>query len=397
MTNDSDKNLVQDFLNNQPTATAPAMNTKTHYKFDGTDGQGYIQMVSESKPQPEQYIKILEEVGLDSEEFRITKVKNFSGWQQVAGGTFLHAYRLDIEPISSVDNLDIDDLLAAAQKLTKPKKTKKRAAKKKFKSPETRVLHIGDLQIGKIENGEKGISDLLERYMKTLYDFAETIEEGQPVLVAHVGDCMEGNQSQHGRNMGYQTPLTMTEQTRVYRRLLLKTAEVLAPKTHDLTIGVVNGNHDESDRRLSTKSGDGWATECAIAVSDALDMIPGYDNVKVLVPPETQGHFTVKINTTTFTLMHGHQFPRPGGIQGAEKWVKDAAYYQQPASASDFILFGHFHTFQMAEQGPRNLICCSTYDGGSDWFADMKGGAWQRPFGLAFTTEGPRWKDFSSI
>ena len=385
--------LVNDFLNKQPAAATKDIDPRTHYKFDGEKNRGYIQLTAESTPQPDQYIKILEEVGLDPQEFRITNVKNFSGWQQTPDSPFLHAYRLDIETINSVDNLDLDDIFKMMDNLSsvpKPKTPKK-------KRKDVRVLHIGDLQIGKIENGEKGIADLLKRYHKTIKDFKETVEPGQPILVAHVGDCMEGNQSQSGRNMGYQTPLTMTEQIRVYRRLLMYTIKELAPLTHDLVVGVVNGNHDESDRRLNTKAGDGWATEAAIAVSDAIEDRPEFKHVKVFIPKETQGYFTVEVGKSRFLLMHGHQFPRPGGIAGAEKWLKDAAFYQTPASAADFVLFGHFHTFQMSNQGPRTFICSSTYDGGSNWFAERKGGAWQNPYGLAFTANKGQWSNLHQI
>lgn len=388
------KSLIADFLSHA-TATEPAHDPKTHYKFDGKTNTGYIELSGvEDKPQPAQYEDILRRVGLDPEEFRITQVKNFSGWQQTTDGPFLHAYRLNIEPISSVDHLDLDDLYAAAEKMVK--KIKKPKQQKKTRD-DVRVLHIGDLQIGKIENGEKGISGLLERYIATIQDFIPTIEPGQPVLVAHVGDCVEGNQSQKGKNMGYQTPLTITEQARVYRRLLIHTVKELAPHTPELVIGVVNGNHDESDRRINTKFGDGWATESAIAVADMFEEMPGFEHVKIVVPQDTRGHFTVDVNGTRFLLMHGHQFPRPGGVLGAEKWLRDAAFYQHSAAAADFVLFGHFHTFQMANQGPHTFVCSSTYDGGSCWFAEVRGGAWQLPYGTAFTARGQLWSGMRPI
>lgn len=388
--------LVDEFLRQQPTAKQIRPDDRTHYKFDGESRRGYIQLAPGTEaPQPEQYVRILEEVGLDPAEFKITRVKNFSGWQQRAGEEFLHAYRLDIEPVGSIDSADLSDIVESLYSEMPVKKSRKPAAVEKGS---VRVLHIGDLQIGKIENGKDGVKGLLKRYMHTLDEFIPTIE-GRPVLVAHVGDCIEGNQSQGGKNMGYQTPLTITEQSRVYRRLLAETVKRLAPHTPRLVIGVVNGNHDEADRRLSTKSGDGWATEAAIAVADSLtfDDEGRYNHVEIIVPPENQGHFTIEIEDTVFTLMHGHQFRSPGGISGGEKWLKDAAYYQQPAASADFVLFGHFHNFQLGNQGPRTLVCSSTYDGGSDWFAERAGGAWQKPYGTAFTAYNRFFKDMSPM
>lgn len=235
------------------------------------------------------------------------------------------------------------------------------------------------------ENGPQGIEDVLDRYLPMLTNFAKTIDEGQAVHVMHVGDCIEGNQSQNGANMGFQTRLTITEQFRVYRRLLMETVLTLAPHTPQLVVSVVNGNHDEADRRLNTKASDGWATEAAIAVADTCREFEHLSHVTVNVPPENQSHMTVDVAGTHFLVMHGHQTPRPGGTIGAEKWLKEAIFYSSAAAGAHIIATGHTHTLGIAQKGGRTFINSSTYDSGSDWFANLNGGAWQHPYATAYT------------
>ncbi|QMV86370.1 metallophosphoesterase [Corynebacterium hindlerae] len=357
-------------------------------EFDGVSG--FIQTGPRGEVTDADHADILRECGYDPSKVRIVGNPRISRWQRF-DGEWLSAYRFHIESTESIPAWNLDELIEVA---------KAASFKQCLKEPgdgTIRVLQVGDLQLGKRENGPDGIGDLLKRYMRTLDAFVETIQPGQPVLVAHVGDCIEGIVSQGGKNQGYQTPLTGTEMVRVYRRLLMETVTTIAPHTNELVVAVVNGNHDEAQRQLNTKPGDGWATESAIAVKDALELAGGYEHVRVVVPPERQGHLTTKVGNTIFTIMHGHQLPRPGGCAGAEKWLKDAAFYQQPAAGAHFVLFGHFHQFQALTSGPRTFLCSNTYDGGSDWFAEHNGGAWQQPFATAFTTHGGQLLDLQPI
>ncbi len=117
------------------------------------------------------------------------------------------------------------------------------------------------------------------------------------------GDCVEGNQSQGGRNL-WQTQETITEQTRILRRLMMHTVEAFAPLVDQVMLDTVNGNHDEAQRQQNTYPGDGWATEAATAVADALTLNPtSFGHVTVRVPEKWSGSMTVPVGDTVVTMV----------------------------------------------------------------------------------------------
>jgi predicted phosphodiesterase len=183
------------------------------------------------------------------------------------------------------------------------------------------------------------------------------------------GDCIEGNQSQAQKNL-WLTSETITEQTRVYRRLLMQTVAELAPLVDQVYLDVVNGNHDESQRSQNTFPGDGWATECATAVADALKLNPSsFGHVTVRVPDQWRGCMTVPVGDTVVTVIHGHQFRPTQGM----KWWSEQALHNQPPGAAHILQHGHYHSWQVETTEHRTRIQSSTFDGGSDWYRDTHG------------------------
>ena len=189
------------------------------------------------------------------------------------------------------------------------------------------------------------------------------------IQISMPGDMCEGNQSQAGRNL-WLTQETITEQGRILRRLMMATVQAFAPLVDQVLLTVVNGNHDEAQRQQNTYPGDGWATECAIAVSDALTSNPAsFGHVKVLVPEQWSGSMTVSVGDTVVTVVHGHQW-RPN--QGF-KWWSDQTMNNQPAGAAQVLQHGHYHTWQIETTEHKTRIQSSTFDCGSDWYRERRG------------------------
>lgn len=375
----------------QPTAEEAKYTPRT--EFDGTSG--FIQTRG-LREQPANYVALLTEFGYDPEAVEIVGTPRVSRWQQRArneDGDFetvwLQAYRFQIRERTLGSNLvqELIDEITSWAPPAKPKKRKKTAGS-------VFVVQIGDTQWGKdAGDGSEGIA---KRWLETVDNAAEAYRRHvdrhgpSPILLAIVGDCLEGNQSQGGT---LPLDLTITEQARVYRRSLMHAVRVLAPLTRGLTVAVVNGNHDEAARGdRKTRIDDGWATEGAIAVGDALAMSKAYKHVRVVVPPKEQGYMTIKVGETVFTLAHGHQWSRGKATQ----WLASQAYYHGGPGAADFLLHGHWHSTSIAVDGPRTIVCSSTIDGGSPWFRDRTG-AVSRTGGLAFTAVGPQFHGMEMI
>jgi predicted phosphodiesterase/DNA-binding protein Fis len=239
--------------------------------------------------------------------------------------------------------------------------------------PHWLVFQAGDLQIGK-RSRDGSTEQIVQRYFQslesTVAEFKALKKHGiEGIQISMPGDMCEGNQSQAGRNL-WLTQETITEQGRILRRLMMATVEAFAPLVDQVLLTVVNGNHDEAQRQQSTYPGDGWATESAIAVSEALTLNPtAYGHVTVQVPEKWSGSMTIPVGDTIVAVVHGHQW-RTGQ---AFKWWSDQAMNLQPAGAAQILQHGHYHTWQIETTEHKTRIQSSTFDCGSDWYRDKRG------------------------
>jgi hypothetical protein len=109
------------------------------------------------------------------------------------------------------------------------------------------LIPVADLQIGKIDGG--GTESTIERFARLTQDIADEIRattKGKvpAIVLAYAGDCLEGPVSQGGR-LVTRLDLSLTEQLRVYRRLLTHQIGVLAPLCDRMLVMLLPGNHDE--------------------------------------------------------------------------------------------------------------------------------------------------------
>lgn len=353
-------------------------------EFDG--GTGFIQTgPMKVAAQPADYQAILKEFGYDPDKVHIVGHPRVSRWQQRARirGTaeyetsWLCAYKFTIAATTSVSApTDLDGIVKRVKKTPKP-----------GTRPHWLVLQAGDLQLGKRASGGS-TEQIVERYFQSLEDtvaeFKALKRHGiEGIQICMPGDCIEGNQSQNGKNL-WLTQETITEQTRILRRLMMETVTAFAPLVDQIYLDVVGGNHDEAQRQQNTYPGYNWATEAATAVADALTLNPdSFGHVQVRVPDKWRGSMTVPVGDTVVTIIHGHQF-RPG--QGF-KWWSDQALHNQPAGAAQILQHGHYHSWQVETTEHRTRIQCSTLDCGSDWYRD-KAGATNRRGVLVYLLNG---------
>ncbi|MBM4670107.1 hypothetical protein GS448_24550 [Rhodococcus hoagii] len=281
------------------------------------------------------------------------------------GSTVYTTYRY--QPIDKPKPVDLDKLTAKAR----PHKTQ--GGKGHWM-----VFQAGDQQIGK-RSRDGSTEQIIERYLDSLQAAVDEHKhlkrhgiEG--VQISMPGDCIEGVVSQGGKN-AWLTQETITEQVRILRRLMLHTVDALAPLADHIYLDVVNGNHDEAQRQWNTYPGDGWATESAIAVQDAMTLnSKAYSHVEVRVPDKWSGHMTVPVGDTMVTVAHGHQWRIGQGM----KWWTDQAFGQQGPGHAQILQHGHQHTWEVETGRGRTRIASDTFDCGSDWFRESRGGDSQR-------------------
>lgn len=358
-------------LSDYPAADEVKYNPRT--EFDGV--RGYVQ-TGPLKQAPKSHTELLEQFGYDPSEVMIVGNPHISRWEQRARirGTntyetvWLSAYKFTIAAThSAASPTDLDAIAKKARKAPKP-----------GTGPHWLVFQAGDLQLGK-RSRDGSTEQIVERYFQSLEnsvaEFKALKRHGiEGIQISMPGDMCEGNQSQNGKNL-WLTQETITEQGRILRRLMMATVEAFAPLVDQLLLTVVNGNHDEAQRQQNTYPGDGWATESATSIADALTLNPtAYGHVKVQVPEKWSGSMTIPVGDTVVTMIHGHQF-RPGQ---AFKWWSEQALNNQPAGAAQVLQHGHYHSWQVETTEQRTRIQSSTFDCGSDWYRDTRGAVARR-------------------
>jgi predicted phosphodiesterase len=345
-------------------------------EFDGCSGYVQTGPLPVGADIPEAVKKLLGDIGYDPDTLRLGRTLKASHWQQRSQvrdefgrrtgeyeSVWLNAVKIEVLTTPPVDHADIEEII---------KRTKKKPAV--GGGPHWFVFQAADQQIGKISR-DGSTEQIIERYVESVeqakVQFKHLKRLGiEGIQISMPGDCIEGNQSQGGRNARL-TLETVPEQLRILRRLMFFTVETLAPLCDRVYLDVTNGNHDENDRRLNSYPGDGWATEAAIAIKDMLEMSPtAYGHVEVRVPDKWNSCMTVPVGDTVVTIAHGHKWRRP---ENAMKWWAEQAVNMEPAGAAQILQHGHYHTWQVRQSKTKTVIGTPTYDMGSDWFREVHG------------------------
>ena len=344
-------------LLSQPTATE----IETSTEFDGDGNYTQARVMPEHPTEPDD---ILTMFGHDPDKFCVEGAVGVSH-RELTDGRILSTYRYKLRERASA--VDIDDLIVQAEKAKAHHQTGSHG-------PFWFVYQAGDLQIGK-RSRDGATEEIVSFFLESVNRAVEEFERLAPLGISGIqlcfpGDCCEGVVSQGGKNV-WLTQETITEQTRIFRRLLMHTVEKFAPLTDQLYLDVVGGNHDEAQRQWNTYPGDNWATECAIAVDDALQMNrDAFDHVVVRVPNKWSSHMTVPVGDSIVTIAHGHQWKRGGAM----RWWSEQALNQQNPINSHVLQNGHYHEVGLEMASQRTRVQSSTFDAGSDWYRDTHGG-----------------------
>jgi hypothetical protein len=296
-------------------------------------------------------------------------------------------YRFMVEPIANKHNAD--DLIAHVEAHRPTKGTV-------GTGPGVFNWIAGDLQLGKSDgDGTEGIvAAFVASVDAAVLEYKRLGGKRALGLVhlAFLGDCGEGNQSQNGRNM-WRTELTITEQYRLFRRLMLYAVDAFLVVCPDIEVDVVNGNHDEAQRFQATREDDGHATESAVALADALALNPKtYGRVKVFVPGKDEAVITRTVGDTIMAMTHGNKWARGKAMTW---WAGMSLNWQAPGAAQ-ILLHGHEHEFGAYGKRERTVVCCPSFEQESTWWRHKTGDVGKRG-AVIFTSLGGVFKDMQVI
>ncbi len=299
-------------------------------------------------------------------------------------------YRFRVEP--DPGGLSVDELLARVKR-AKPAKP--------HVAPNVQVfmLAMGDTQIGKIDgDGSEGIvtrvCDSIEQGAARLKELRRKRSVGA-VYLPWLGDCIEGFVSQSGSN-AWRTTLTLTEQVRVLRRLMLHQLEVFRNLSDEIYLISIPGNHDEAIRfgkKGITRYDDSWAVEAAVQVADAIALNPpAYGHCKIVVPGRDELTLTLDLAGTRVGFAHGHQM-RPGQ---AQKWWAEQAHGLQPIGDATLLLTAHLHHLRIEQGGAKTHIQVPAQESESAWWRHQHGQV-APPGAVSLLVGGGGWSDLALL
>lgn len=238
------------------------------------------------------------------------------------------------------------------------------------------VVGIGDMQFGKIDgDGPEGTVKrtlrVIEEIAQTIYNIREQHEVGH-IHVVWLGDHVEGFVSQGGSN-SWRTQLTLNEQIRLTRRVMMKMLEVIAPMAKRVSFAAVPGNHGEAVRFNGhgiTRYDDSHDTESLIAVSEAASLAPEkFGHVEFYVPDTDELTIVTEVANTIILQAHGHQHA-PGKHF---EWWKGQAFHNPLANRADVLIEGHLHHEEVDTDGYRTFVGVPALESESTWWRHKTG------------------------
>ena len=323
---------------------------------------------------PVEDAEILAQFDVDPDEWEIT-ARRRSMWQQREDGPFLESHRVSLARRGSSAALLTDDIIT---KLLKPYVARSKRQPKTTGSG-IMLLALGDLQVGKREVQGRGTPELIERFGELTASAADEIKTHgrlSKLVIIWAGDCLEGTVSQGGR-LALLQDLTVTEQLRMYRRLLLHQLGVLAPLADAVVVVPIAGNHDMTTRQFVTPPTDSWALEGASAVQDALKLAPEqFGHVQFAYPAEGEISSALNVGTEDepFVIGATHGHVCGSSPNHMTRWWADQTHGQQPVAEADILVSGHFHHARLEATGAGKWwLQVPAMDSGSDWYRHKRG------------------------
>lgn len=347
---------------NTPNIASPPKGWKAGLEFDGEKGEATSKpLLADTEYDPD---VTLRDAGLDPELFEVSNFR-FSTWdaQTKTGVETFRSYKFSFrEKNPDSETVDIDELVDLIKDRLAPREGTP------VPRPEVTVFAVGDLQLGKSDgDGSEGI---VARYVSALQSAVRRYNENPTgtVLIAFLGDCIEGVVSQGGKNIG-NNDLSLTDQLRVLRHLMTQTVLEFSRTGADLTVASVPGNHDETYRNpVNARPHDSFAVDSLRAVEEAFTLA-GNDNIAFLYPKDSELAIHAEVGGVGFLLAHGHQW-RTGKHYA---WWQGQSFSRQTGHDAVWLLAGHRHHLFVDTESDRYFLQVPALEQRSDWWRNKTG------------------------
>lgn len=362
-----------DDLKNLP--TPPPVGFQPGIEWDGETGHVTV-VTGGEQPEPSEVDKVLDTAPfLNSKEIEVdwSSRPRVSIHHDDAGAVRQIWYKLPLKKRNdySVDVEDILDLVY--DDIPTPEKS----------VGAWRTIQIGDTHIAKSAVDGAGSALLVERWKTSVLN-ALNIAPAKGIHLAFMGDLIEGENSQGGKNIA-NNDLTLTESLRVARHLVSWTIQEALLRAEKVVVSAVPGNHGDTTRLQNRPLTDSHDIDVVSAVQQAFDMTPHKDRITWFYPQEGSGHLVYEVDGTIFASTHGHLFK--GQLKGAENWWAGMSVSGEPAGAAHVLMSAHYHSPLVSNYTRNKWICFgAALEDKSTWLNEQNGASSQ-PGMLTYLTE----------
>lgn len=299
-------------------------------------------------------------------------------------------YRFAVEPDLAAA-LQLDEGLVA--------EALRRRARKPTETATDRALLVAfaDPQLGKVDQAG-GSRETLHRIGERLDRLEDHLRDlkraGRPVSSIYwldAGDGVEGFNNVTGQK--YSNDLTMTEQVRVYRRIVFESLDRLAGKVDRVVAAVCGSNHAQvrDGRDPVGPPVNDWGIEVYSQVQDAYSRNPDrYGHVQFAFPDRWHDTLSLDVAGTIVGLAHGHQARSVGKVVD---WWRGQTFGRQPIASARILVTGHWHHLRMEQVGDGRLwVMAPSIDNGSAWWSAVAGDV-SAPGMLVMSVDASGWDD----
>lgn len=350
-----------------------------------SDNKAEVVINAETAVEMGQGRNVLEEYGLVPDEWEISGFKasewTMSNGERGISTRFIFSRKKSVE----VERVSIDELVPLVENY-RGNCTQKPVGEYGF------IVALGDMQFGKIDgDGWQGTLARTVDYLNKAADLLAAYGERYPIGHVHIawlGDHTEGFVSQGGANT-WRTTLTMSEQIRLVRRVMMHAMLTFADTAEHVSMAAIPGNHGEPQRfggKGVTRYDDSHDTESLIAVSDAAALNQdAFGHVGFYVPDTDEMTVVVDVAGTKVAHVHGHQF-RSG--KHFDWWRGQAFNPDSPLGQADLLLAGHLHHEHIESDGKRLFIQVPSLESESTWYRHNSGTSGNPGLIVAVTKDG---------